>query len=245
MAGILGQHNMKHVLFDMDGTLVTPHCRESALQEIASKVAQLAGLEQQEIYQQMIDVWHHERSIIKKYNWDAHIKKVQKKFQVRQPFSYVRYINKHLKEARIYPDVLPTLDFLSKRGYHLYLVTNGYKQYQIPILKKVKLLKYFEKLYTPYDNIAKPNIKIFKNEINGCDVALCVDDQLYQGVYLGKKLHAKTCLIARSYHHQPPLKFLKAKVKEEMQEQSIAVSMQQLKPNYIVNDLRKIKQILK
>jgi len=236
---------MKHVLFDMDGTLVTPHCRESALQEIAAKIAQHAGLEPQEIYQQMIEVWHHERSIIKKYNWDAHIRTVQKKFQVRRPYSYVHYINKHLREARMYADVPSILEFLSRQGYHLYMVTNGYKQYQLPILKKLNLLKYFEKIYTPYDNVAKPNLKIFKDEINGCDVALCVDDQLYQGIYLGKKLHAKTCLIARSYHHQPLKKFLRVKIKEELQEQRIPVSISQLKPDYIVNDLRKIRKILK
>lgn len=236
---------MKHILFDMDGTLVTPHCRESALKEIAAKIGQGAGVDPQTIYHQMIETWHHERSIIRKYDWDAHIKKVQRKFQVRRKFSYVHYINKHLQETRAYPDVIPTLDFLSRQGYHLYMVTNGYRQYQTPILKRLRLLKYFEKLYTPYDNIAKPNVKIFKNEINGCDVALCVDDQLYQGVYLGKKLGARTCLIARNYRRQPLQRFLKSKIKEELQEQPIPVSMHQLRPDYIVNDLRKIKHILK
>jgi len=236
---------MKIVIFDMDGPLVTPDCRNAALAEVCSKLAKAANKNPEDVLKQILDVWKKETNNYDKYNWDLHIDKLRVNLGVKGKFDYAKAIKNNLKEASVYDEVYEVLKFIKSRGYLLYLATNGFEIYQMPILKSLKLVKYFDRMYmSSQKGILKPNVEFFDKDFNFKDVALLVDDLLYQGVYMGKKMKVKTCLIDRSFKDNDLKSYLKKKMDKEQIEQPFKLGVKDLKPDYVINDLRKIKEIL-
>ncbi|HLC57706.1 MAG TPA: HAD family hydrolase [Candidatus Nanoarchaeia archaeon] len=235
---------MKIVLFDLDETLVKSGCRNYALMQICREIAKLSDKKPKEIWNRVIQIWYHEKNKSIKYDWDSHIKKLCSQLKIKKRFNYEKVIKSNLHKAKLFPDSRPILAYLKSRNYCICIITNGLKKYQLPIMKHLGLLKYISRIYSPHDGIIKPNPKIFSQKLDFKSVALYTDDQLYQGICLGKKIKTKTALIARTYKGNKKA-FLKNKIKHELKEQNFRISIRQLTPDYILTDLRQLKRILK
>ncbi|HLC63315.1 MAG TPA: HAD family hydrolase [Candidatus Nanoarchaeia archaeon] len=235
---------MKIALFDLDETLVRAECRNYALEVICQDISKKTKIPVKILSNSLIQIWHQEKDPRKKYDWDQHIKKLCSEVKVEFIYNYETSIKKNINKAKLFPDVLPLLKYLKKNKYKICIITNGLKKYQYPIMKKLGLLKYISKVYSPHQGFLKPDPRIFNNELKNKQVSFYADDQLYQGVFLARKIHTKSILIDRKFKAKNLNSYLRNKLSNELKERRFDVSLKHLTPDYIVNDLRKIIKIL-
>ncbi len=73
------------------------------------------------------------------------------------------YILKCPQKTNLFPHTIEVLEYLKRKGYHLYLLTNGFKEIQINKIKYSNLDKYFEKMITSEEaGYKKPHRKMFE-----------------------------------------------------------------------------------
>ena len=67
----------------------------------------------------------------------------------------------------LYDNILNFLEYCNSNNIKLYILTNNICTFQINILKKLKLYKYFEKIYTSEEfNTEKPDTKLYNSILN-------------------------------------------------------------------------------
>ena len=237
-------NNKKIALFDLDETLVQSDCRNHALKLICEDLSWRTGIWTKELFNKLIKIWQKEKDNKKKYDWDYHIAKLCSQLGVKKHYNYEKIIKQNLNKAKLFPDAIPILKYLKSHGYKISIITNGLKKYQLPIIKKLKLLKYVSKVYAPNNGYLKPDKRIFNHDFENRKISIYIDDQFYQGIYLGKKLKAKTFLICRDFHSKKT-RFIREKLKSEALERKFNVQIKNVTPDYIITDLRQIKKYIK
>jgi len=132
--------------------------------QICRKIAKLANKNPKQIFTQVINIWCKEKNPKVKYDWDSHLEKLCSQLGIKKKFNYEAEIKRSLNKAKAFPDTIPVLKYLKAHNYKIYIITNGLKKYQLPIIRHLGLLKYISRVYSPYNGVLKPNPKIFKNQ---------------------------------------------------------------------------------
>ncbi len=154
---------IKAVLFDVGGTLITPHPSVGA---IYSAVAARHGVHvaPEKLNLGFRTAWakrKHERSLIDKKWWQS---VVEESFgQDTSAFFNEIYDEFEKKEVwRIYPDAEITLKALRDRGIRLAVASNW--DARLPaLLKQLDLERYFERQFISFDlKIVKPDVRFFQ-----------------------------------------------------------------------------------
>lgn len=83
-------------------------------------------------------------------------------------------------QTNVIPYAFDLLNYLKQKDYHLYIITNGFRETQISKLEKSGLAPYFEKTFISEDiGVHKPHPLFFEHSLKGANAAK--DDSLVIG----------------------------------------------------------------
>ncbi|WP_297513758.1 TIGR02253 family HAD-type hydrolase [Thermococcus sp.] len=176
---------MKAVLFDVDGTLLTEMpLIQLFLPWVYDELAKKLGVTKEEARERFLNEIMARRDTYDWHDWNFFFRL----FNV--DLNYEELLRKYPHKLHVYPDVVPTLEWLKGNGYRLGVVTSG-PEYQRLKLELTGLDKYFDVIVTREDVKAiKPEPKIFLHALEKLGVepgdALYVGDSLSQDVYGAK-----------------------------------------------------------
>ncbi len=72
------------------------------------------------------------------------------------------YLDQSPKKNMLFPGSIEILEYLKSRGYHLYILTNGFRKTQVDKMANSGITAYFERLYTSEEiGYNKPGREIF------------------------------------------------------------------------------------
>ncbi len=253
--------------FDMDGVLVRGPFRPYIFPWIVKYFKEnKVPLSEEEILREIIKEHRDRLNVSQKFvypfDWDDIVKKIAKKYNIKFRESISTWVEKAVQNedaVYVYPDVIETLEKLSKRkDLTMLLITNGYIAYQAPVLKSRGLDKYFKHIYTNdiigYGKPIKEYIEKTLMKEKG-DRYLYVGDWLYFDMVASKKAGAEFIWIyrfevpdtlkslapwERVKHSDFPRFYEKAWEKEIMRLKNIFEFI----PDYMVTTLEEIEDIL-
>ncbi|MGQ1888973.1 YjjG family noncanonical pyrimidine nucleotidase [Thermophagus sp. OGC60D27] len=93
------------------------------------------------------------------------------------------FVTNNSKETNVIPHAFELLNYLQQKKYHLYIITNGFRETQYSKLEKSGLAPYFEKTFISEDiGVNKPNPAFFeyslKNAKASKNESLVIGDSL-------------------------------------------------------------------
>ena len=149
---------MKILIFDLDDTLVDDHKYvESGLRAVANQVSiDFSKIKVLKIFNQILKV--NGRGKIFNIFFESFLSK-------KNLNKYIKLYRSHYPNRFLKPEAKKLLINLKKKGYNLYLVTDGHKLSQNQKIKRLKLSEYFKKTYVTHNYGAdkmKPSLFIFK-----------------------------------------------------------------------------------
>ena len=166
---------IKYVFFDLDHTLIDVKTAEDSA---ARLLYETYGFNKTAYLDEFIKKWneltkyYYKLYTAKQISHDEQrTKRIEGLFDAfNQPLDepplqvYDKY-SKFCEEAwKAFPDVNSTLKSLKKLGYKIGLISNGDYQKQLNKLKKIKILKYFDYIYTSSQfKYSKPDERLFKS----------------------------------------------------------------------------------
>jgi putative hydrolase of the HAD superfamily len=163
---------IKAVYFDIDDTLYDTSGFAELARKAALNVMIDAGLPltSQEAYILL-------REIIKEKgsNYDKHFNVLTKRvFGKENPLlialGMITYHNVKFALLRLFPDTIPLLIYLKKKGYHLGVISNGLTIKQWEKLIRLGLYHFFDEVVTSEEaKVEKPNKEIFNLAMNRMD----------------------------------------------------------------------------
>jgi len=187
---------MRAVLFDIDGTLLTEMpLIQLFLPWIYDELSKRLGITKEEARDMFLQEIMARRDTYDWHDWNFFFR------LFNLDLNYEGLLRKYPHKLHVYPDVIPTLEWLEEEGYLLGVVTSG-PEYQRLKLELTGLSKYFKVIVTREDVKAiKPEPKIFLYALNKLGAepseALYVGDSLTQDVYGAKHVGMKAVWINR------------------------------------------------
>jgi len=159
---------IKRIIFDLDNTLIPWK------EEYKNAIKNTIEYYKLDIdYLKVDEVIEEYENYYDKYTKENMIYLINKKFNLDLK---VDFIDKWLYELGYMSDVnevlIDTLEYLSKK-YELVILTNWFKESQIPRIKKARIDKYFKEIYGG-DNFIKPNPISFKTACGNYDIDECI-----------------------------------------------------------------------
>ncbi|ACJ15823.1 hydrolase [Thermococcus onnurineus NA1] len=188
---------MKAVLFDIDGTILTEEPLIMLfLPQVYDKLSRKLGISKDEARERFLSEILGRRDSYDWHDWNFFFKLFD------LDLKYEELLERYPHKLQVYPDTIPTLEWLRDTGYKLGIVTSGPK-YQRLKLKLTGLLDYFDVVITRDDvNAIKPEPKIFLYTIERLGVepgeAVMVGDSLSQDVYGAKSVGMTAVWINRN-----------------------------------------------
>ncbi|WP_457752162.1 TIGR02253 family HAD-type hydrolase [Thermococcus sp.] len=187
---------MKAVLFDIDGTLLTEMpLIQMFLPQVYDKLARKMGIDKNEAREQFLTEIFGRRDTYDWHDWNFFFKLFDLNMR------YEELLKSYPHKLHVYPDTIPTLEWLKNAGYKLGVVTSG-PEYQRLKLKLTGLHDYFDVIVTRDDvGTIKPEPKIFLYALEILNLepqeAMMVGDSLSQDVYGAKNVGMKAVWINR------------------------------------------------
>jgi len=187
---------MKAVLFDIDGTLLTEMpLIQMFLPQVYDKLARKMGIDKNEAREQFLTEIFGRRDTYDWHDWNFFFKLFDLDMR------YEELLKSYPHKLHVYPDTIPTLEWLKNAGYKLGVVTSG-PEYQRLKLKLTRLHDYFDVIVTRDDvGTIKPEPKIFLYALEMLNVepqdTMMVGDSLSQDVYGAKNVGMKAVWINR------------------------------------------------
>ncbi len=178
---------MEAVFFDIDGTLLTEMpLIELFLPQVYELISRRTGLSKDAARERFLAEIFSRRDTYDWHDWNFFFKLFD------LDMDYAELMKRYPHKLRVYPDTVPTLEWLKGEGYRLGVITSG-PAYQGLKLELVGLRDYFDVIVTREDVKAiKPEPKIFLHALEGLGVrpgeALMVGDSLSQDVYGAKNV---------------------------------------------------------
>lgn len=157
----------KNIIFDFDNTLYDyESANKKAIDTVFCKLTENFNLNNvNDTYEKEKKKFQNYCSNASSHNKFIQLKKIFEKYNLdlnQLNFYYNLYINIFINNLKLYPNLLDFLDFCTKNGIKMYILTNNTCKEQIERLQKLDLLKYFTKVYTSEEfGIEKPDIKLF------------------------------------------------------------------------------------
>ncbi|WP_456420746.1 TIGR02253 family HAD-type hydrolase [Thermococcus sp.] len=188
---------MRAVLFDVDGTLLTEMpLIQLFLPRVYDELSKRLGITREEARNRFLDEIIGRKDTYDWHDWNFFFKM----FNIS--LRYEELLKSYPHKLQVYPDVLPTLEWLREKGYALGVVTSG-PSYQRLKLALTGLSGFFDVIVTREDVKAiKPEPKIFLHALKKLGVkpgeALYVGDSLSQDVYGAKHVGMTAVWINRS-----------------------------------------------
>ncbi|ASJ04264.1 MULTISPECIES: TIGR02253 family HAD-type hydrolase [Thermococcus] len=178
---------MRAVLFDIDGTILTEMpLIQLFLPQVYDRLSKKFGISKDEAREQFLGEIFGRRDTYDWHDWNFFFRLFD------LDLSYEDLLRNYPHKLHVYPDTVPTLEWLREEGYLLGVVTSG-PEYQRLKLKLAGLLDYFDVVVTRDDvNAIKPEPKIFLYALErlgvDTDEAMMVGDSLSQDVYGAKNV---------------------------------------------------------
>ncbi|ASJ06654.1 HAD family hydrolase [Thermococcus pacificus] len=178
---------MKAVFFDIDGTLLTEMpLIELFLPQVYEKLSKKLGIDRESARERFLREIFGRRDTYDWHDWNFFFKLFD------LDMDYSELMKRYPHKIHVYPDTLPTLEWLKGEGYKLGVITSG-PAYQRLKLELTGLSGYFDVIVTRDDVKAiKPEPKIFLHALENAGVepeeALMVGDSLSQDVYGAKNV---------------------------------------------------------
>ena len=211
--------NIKHICFDLDGTLVDSHKTIYNATIKSLKDLNILNNIDEEIFREKIGM--HFVDIFE--DMDIPVNEFEEFIQVYKN-NYFLFID----DSELYPDVSNVLSYFSQRGFRISLLTTKAQDQAEKILKHFKLSDYFNVIMGRRNGIAhkpspEPLLMICKElEIDPIESLIVGDTEM--DIQCGQNANVKTCAIIHGYRT----------------EESILIH----KPDYIVKDLNDLKTLL-
>ena len=178
-----------YLLFDLDNTLYNYElCYKNALKHVIYYIHQKYNLNEYDLYTQFEKIKKiFQNTIINNassHNKCIQFKKLCEHFHLPLEEAiclYNLFIDEFDKNLVLYEIVEDFLHFCTSKNIKLYIVTNNLFYEQVCILKKLNILKYFDKIYSSEEfGLEKPDTKLFysilqENNINKNEVAMIGD----------------------------------------------------------------------
>jgi phosphoglycolate phosphatase-like HAD superfamily hydrolase len=211
--------NIKHICFDLDGTLVDSHKTIYNATIKSLKDLNILNNIDEEIFREKIGM--HFVDIFE--DMDIPVNEFEEFIQVYKN-NYFLFID----DSELYPDVSNVLSYFSQRGFRISLLTTKAQDQAEKILKHFTLSDYFNLIMGRRNGIAhkpspEPLLLICKElEIDPIESLIVGDTEM--DIQCGQNANVKTCAIIHGYRT----------------EESILLQ----KPDYIVEDLNDLKALL-
>lgn len=173
---------MKAVFFDIDGTLLTEKpLIMLLLPQVYDKLSKKFGISKGDARLRFLREISERKNTYEWHDWNFFFES----FGI--DFKYENLIKTYPHKIQVFPDVIPTLDWLRGKGYKLGVVTSG-PEYQRLKLRIAKLDRYFDVIVTREDvKTVKPDPKIFLYACEKVGVepkeSIMIGDDLNQDVY--------------------------------------------------------------
>lgn len=196
------------------------------------------------------------------YNWDEIIQTVANQIGCAGGIDVVKLVKKYCRRPyiKVYSDVYDILEWLRSKGHQLVVITNGFYRYQFPVLNKLKLDFYFDKIITPETTRAiKPEKKIFMEAGSGDDIWYHIGDSLVQDIFGANRIGARSIWLRRDFpedlikigtesflSNTKAYNFLKNRLEDELSKnlKYNPVKEKYFFPEYTISSLRKLKFII-
>ena len=178
---------MEAVFFDIDGTLLTEMpLIELFLPQVYERLSKKLGIDRESARERFLSEIFSRRDTYDWHDWNFFFKLFD------LDMDYSELMERYPHKLRVYPDAVPTLEWLKDEGYKLGVITSG-PAYQRLKLELTGLSGYFDVIVTREDVKAiKPEPKIFLHALETLGVqpgeALMVGDSLSQDVYGAKNV---------------------------------------------------------
>ncbi|AFL94574.1 hypothetical protein containing HAD-like domain 2 [Thermococcus cleftensis] len=178
---------MKAVLFDIDGTILTEMpLIQLFLPQVYDRLSKKLGISKDEARERFLAEIFERRDTYDWHDWNFFFRLFDLDLR------YEELLKRYPHRLKVYPDTVPTLEWLKKEGYLLGAVTSG-PEYQRLKLELTGLLGYFDVIVTREDvRTIKPEPKIFLYSLEALGVepgeAVMVGDSLSQDVYGAKNV---------------------------------------------------------
>ena len=178
-----------YLLFDLDNTLYNYEiCYKNALEHVIDHIHQKYNLNKYDLYTRFEKIKKiFQNTIINNassHNKCIQFKKLCEHFHLpleEAIYLYNLFIDEFDKNLVLYETTEDFLQFCVSKNIKLYIVTNNLFYEQVCRLKKLNILKYFNKIYSSEEfGLEKPDTKLFysilqENNINKNEVAMIGD----------------------------------------------------------------------
>lgn len=249
----------KWITFDLDGTIM----QNPFIGHVFPEIQWVISMENKDLVH-CVDAFvaeHRKRfnqeQYVEAYDWDDIIASFLQFHQLNLMINVEEMVKKHCVPGSIYlleEGILDVLQKLKLRGYSLAVITNGYSQFQLPVMDALALTPYFDKIITPdTTGFAKPDIKVFM-ELE--EVIAHIGDRIDHDVIPANTWGAKAIWINRSLPDhlkciKPELRgrgegmsdLLLAKLRKEVQDDLSTVPSEAY-PTHIIYKLNELLNIL-
>ncbi|ASJ08848.1 2-haloalkanoic acid dehalogenase [Thermococcus siculi] len=188
---------MRAVFFDIDGTILTEMpLIQLFLPQVYDRLSKKFGVSKDEARERFLAEIFGRRDTYDWHDWNFFFR------LFGLDMRYEDLLERYPHKLHVYPDTVPTLEWLREEGYKLGVITSG-PEYQRLKLKLAGLLDYFDVVVTREDVKAiKPEPKIFLYALENLGVepgeAAMVGDSLSQDVYGAKNVGMTSVWINRN-----------------------------------------------
>ncbi|WP_297418292.1 TIGR02253 family HAD-type hydrolase [Thermococcus sp.] len=187
---------MEAVFFDIDGTLLTEMpLIEMFLPQVYERLSKKLGVDRERARERFLNEIFNRRETYDWHDWNFFFKLFD------LDMDYGELMKRYPHKLHVYPDTVPTLEWLKDEGYRLGVITSG-PEYQRLKLELAGLSGYFKVVVTREDVRAikpEPGVFLYALERLGVDPeeAIMVGDSLSQDVYGAKNVGMATAWINR------------------------------------------------
>lgn len=188
---------MRAILFDIDGTLLTEMpLIQLFLPQVYDTLSKKLGISKDEARERFLAEILGRRDTYDWHDWNFFFKLFDLDLR------YEDLLRKYPHKIHVYPDTIPTLEWLDESGYKLGVVTSG-PEYQRLKLRITGLFNFFDVVVTREDvGAIKPEPKIFLYALERLGVepheAMMIGDSLSQDVYGAKNVGMTAVWINRN-----------------------------------------------
>ena len=165
----------KRVLFDFDGTILL-HDAEEGIEEIG-KVLKLYGVKRKIFMKQLLHFFNNSEIYYasKIMTYDNYYKTMkylmpclgQYHISPKRVCAAIQTVSKNY--TLLAPGAKETLIYLKEKGYEICIVTNGFYNEQVDIMKHHGVFEYIDKIYTWDEAYPKPDISFITRVLEGTD----------------------------------------------------------------------------
>jgi putative hydrolase of the HAD superfamily len=192
------------ITFDLDGTLMQNPFVDWVFPEIEAQIRSKHPSKEFEVKSKLVDEHNRrmgENKIVDAYDWDDIVNQLICDEGLSIEIDIEELVQKHSTTDKVYlleHSILDVLKGLKDRGYMLAAVTNGFRKYQLPVMKALGLVEYFDDIITPdLVGVGKPDTGMFKHLSEDGEIIAHIGDRVDHDVHVGKVLGVKTILINR------------------------------------------------